>query len=90
MYNPPADLNSFELGVIGQALNGDMFNQVRQLSSMAEDMIPYCAEHGFDAEAVFQRELSYIHNRYAVLQRFVMQPTPWELLAAMARKGWET
>lgn len=88
MYNPPADLDSFELGVIGQALVSDVSNQVRQLSSMAEHVIPYCAKHGWDAEEVFQRELSYIHNRYAVVQRFVVSPLPWEMFVAIARKGW--
>jgi hypothetical protein len=91
-YNPYEPLGPHDVEVIGRALVSYVGHPATNISAMGPEIIAYCAKHDkprHDVDAVLRRELGFLRDSYAVMERFVVMPMPLEMFTTMAKEGWD-
>lgn len=85
-YNPPEGLDEFERNILGQAMNGRMSDAVRELHSLWPEIVKLAKDLEVDLDEVKARELETLRRIYAVLERFIPAPLPFEFFERQI--GW--
>lgn len=83
LYDPPDDLNHYEVQMIAQALTTRIAADIASYRSLYEMMVESGDYDDQTMAEVTKREMAAVHNLYRVMCRFVRTPFEWSFYERM-------